>query len=125
MRSGPSFVVHPAWAHSSGCKSRRELVTAKPDSNEGERVGEEAWRSCGPMNKNRIEGAADQGERAKNRKALVTKGRLRRSCGRAVKECVPFTWGDLALRPKARRHDDAEGRVSDARASGSAWGRAR
>ena len=31
-------------------------------------------RSCGPMNKNRIEGDADQGERAMNREALVIKG---------------------------------------------------
>ncbi len=52
-------------------------------------------RSCGPMNKNRIEGAADQGERANDREALVTKGKRRRSGGRAVKECV-LTWGDLA-----------------------------
>jgi hypothetical protein len=59
-------------------------------------------RSCGPMNKNRIEGAAYQGERAKNREALVTKGRWRKSGGRAAKECV-LTWGDLALRLKGRR----------------------
>jgi hypothetical protein len=31
-------------------------------------------RSCGPMDKNWIEGAADQGERAMNREALVIKG---------------------------------------------------
>jgi len=48
-------------------------------------------RSCGPMNKNRIEGVADQGERANNREALVIKGKRRRSGGRAVKECV-LTW---------------------------------
>ena len=30
-------------------------------------------RSCEPMNKNRIEGAAKQGERAKDREALVIK----------------------------------------------------
>ena len=56
-------------------------------------------RSCGPMNKNRIEGDADQGERAMNREALVIKGKRRKSGGRAVKECV-LTWGDLALCPK-------------------------
>jgi hypothetical protein len=54
------------------------------------------------MNKNRIEGAADQGERAKNREALVIKGTWRKSGGRAVKECV-LTWGDLALCLKGRR----------------------
>lgn len=32
----------------------------------------EAWStSCEPMDKNRIEGVAEQGERAKNREALV------------------------------------------------------
>ena len=59
-------------------------------------------RSCGPMNKNRREGVAEQGERARDREALVTKVRWRRSGGRAVKECV-LTWGDLALCPKGRR----------------------
>ncbi|WP_255369035.1 hypothetical protein [Polaromonas sp. OV174] len=38
--------------------------------------GKEAWSvNREPMNKNRIEGVAKQGERAKNRKALVTKAR--------------------------------------------------
>ena len=59
-------------------------------------------RSCGPMNKNRIEGVADQGEPARDREALVTKGKRRRSGSRAVEECV-LTWGDLALRLKGRR----------------------
>ena len=59
-------------------------------------------RSCEPMNKNRIEGAAEQGERAKNRKALVIKARWRRSGGCAAKECV-LTRGDLASWVKARR----------------------
>ena len=63
---------------------------------EGDRVwGGSVERNCGPMNKNRIEGAADQGEGAMNREALVAKGKRRRSGGRAVKECV-LTWGDLA-----------------------------
>ena len=38
-------------------------------------------RSCGPMDKNRIEGDAEQGERARDREALVTKARWRRSGG--------------------------------------------
>jgi len=59
-------------------------------------------QSCGPMNKNRIESAADQGERACDREALVTKGKRRRSGGRAAKECV-LAWGDLALCPKGQR----------------------
>ena len=42
------------------------------------REGDRAWRgsverNCEPMNKNRIRGEADQGERATNREALVVK----------------------------------------------------
>ena len=59
-------------------------------------------RSCEPMNKNRIEGVAEQGERAKDREALVIEARRRRSGGCAAKECV-LTRGDLALRLKGRR----------------------
>jgi hypothetical protein len=47
------------------------------------------------MNKNRIEGAAEQGERAMNREALVIKAMRRRSGGCAAKECG-LTRGDLA-----------------------------
>ncbi|WP_198291883.1 hypothetical protein [Thauera sp. 28] len=47
------------------------------------------------MNKNRIEGAAEQGERAVNREALVIKAKWRKFGGCAAKECV-LTWGDLA-----------------------------
>ena len=47
-------------------------------------------RNCEPMNKNRIEGAAEQGERAKDRKALVIKAKWRRSGGCAAKECDPY-----------------------------------
>jgi hypothetical protein len=54
------------------------------------------------MYKNRIEGAAKQGERAMNREALVIKAKRRRSGGCAAKECV-LTWGDLALWLKGRR----------------------
>jgi hypothetical protein len=48
-------------------------------------------RNCEPMNKNRIEGAAEQGERAKSREALVVKAKRRSSGGCAGKECV-LTW---------------------------------
>jgi hypothetical protein len=65
--------------------------------------GEEAWSiSCEPMDKNRIEGAAEQGERAESREALVIKAKWRKSGGCAAKECV-LTWGDLALWLKGRR----------------------
>jgi len=39
--------------------------------------GEEAWSvNHEPMDKNQIEGVADQGERARLRKAFVTKGQV-------------------------------------------------
>ncbi len=59
-------------------------------------------RSCEPGTKNRIEGAAEQGERAKFREALVIKAEWRKSGGCAVKECV-LTRRDLAIRLKGRR----------------------
>ena len=59
-------------------------------------------RSCEPMDKNRIEGAAEQGEWARDREALVIKARRRKSGGCAAKECV-LTRGDLAMRLKGRR----------------------
>ena len=98
--------MRPAWAHSCGCKSRRKLVTAneaKRNCTRATKCGKEAWSvNREPMDKNRIEGAAQQGERACDRKALVTKAKWRRSGGCAVKECV-LTWGDLALFLKGRR----------------------
>ena len=64
---------------------------------------EEAWKvTHGPTYRNRIQGAADQGERAQNREALVAKGKRRKSGGRVGKECA-LTRGDLALRLKGRR----------------------
>ena len=59
-------------------------------------------RSCEPMNKNCIEGATKQGERADYREALVIKAKWRRCSGCAAKECV-LTRGDLALCLKGRR----------------------
>ena len=55
-----------------------------------------------PMDKNRIEGAAKQGERASIREALVTKAKRRRCDGCAMKVCV-LTWGDLASCLKGRQ----------------------
>jgi hypothetical protein len=37
-------------------------------------LGGSVERNCEPTNRNRIEGVADQGERTRNRKALVIKG---------------------------------------------------
>lgn len=78
------MVVRPAWALSCGCKSRRELATAnevKRNCGRGDGCQwqpERPWegsveRNREPMYKNRIEGVADQGERAINREALVAK----------------------------------------------------
>lgn len=47
-------------------------------------------RSCEPMDKNRIEGVAEQGEWARNHEALVIKAKWRRSGGCAAKECDPY-----------------------------------
>ena len=62
----PLFRVRPAWAHTCGCKSRRKLITTnevKRNCMRATECGEEAWNiNCEPMNKNRIEGAAEQGE---------------------------------------------------------------
>ena len=60
------FLVRPAWAHTCGCKSRCELVTVSKVKRNCVRVterGQEAWSvNREPMNKNRIEGVAKQGE---------------------------------------------------------------
>jgi len=104
--------VRPAWAHSCGCKSHRKLITTnevKRNCMRATECGKEAWSvNREPMNKNRIEGVAEQGERAKNREDLVIKARRRRSGGCAMKECV-LTWGDLASWLKGRRGDTERG----------------
>ena len=111
--------MRPAWAHSRRCKSSRELITVsevKRNCMRATECGKEAWSvNCEPMNKNRIEGAAKQGERAMNRKALVIKAKWRRCGGCAMKECV-LTWGDLALCLKGRRCE-LEREVSRGRSS--------
>jgi hypothetical protein len=71
-------MVRPAWAHSCGCKSRRKLTKtseAKRNCTRSTDCGKEAWSANHePMDNNHIEGGADQGERAINRKALLVKG---------------------------------------------------
>ena len=88
------LLVRPAWAHSCGCKSRRELVTTSEVKRNCVRAterGKEAWSvNREPMNKNRIEGVAKQGEWAENHEALVTKARRRRCGGCAMKECDSY-----------------------------------
>ena len=61
--------------------------------------GEEARsEDDGLMNKKRIPGAVEQGERANDREALMAKARRRRSDSRASKVDA-LTWGDLASCP--------------------------
>ena len=97
------FLVRPAWAHACGCKSRCELVTAskvKRNCTRATERGEEAWSvNREPMNKNRIEGAARQGEWASNRKALVTKAGWRK-CGGKCDEGVRSYLGRSRLVPE-------------------------
>ena len=53
--------------------------------------GKEAWSvNREPMNKNPIEGSADQGEGANNLEAFVTQGRRCRLGGCAMKVCDPY-----------------------------------
>ena len=119
IMAAPYADVRPAWAHSCGWKSRRKLITTNEVKRNCMRVtecGKEAWSViCEPMNKNRIEGAAEQGERAHDREALVIKAKWRKSSGCAEKECV-LTWGDLALCLKGRR-GDTEREVSSGHSS--------
>ena len=111
--------MRPARAHSCGCKSRRKLITANEVKRNCVRAterGEEAWSiNREPMDKNWIEGAAEQDERANDREALVIKAKWRRSGGCAMKECV-LTRGDLASCLKGRRRDTERG-VSSGRSS--------
>jgi hypothetical protein len=75
--------------------------------------GEEAWsEEVGPMNKNRMRGGVEWGERTNDREAPVAKTRRRRSGGRASKVDA-LTWGDLASclkgqREQSRREESAE-----------------
>ena len=75
--------------------------------------GKEAWsEGVGLMNKKRIRGADEQGERANDREALVANARRRRSDSRAS-TVDALTWGDLASclkgqRPQGRSEESAE-----------------
>ena len=82
----------------------RELVTAsevnRRASDREAGVKGSGERNCRPMNRNRIEGGAEQGERAGDREALVTKARRRRS-GRSCREGLMFLpWGRSRLAPE-------------------------
>ena len=78
--SSPFPLVRPARARSWRCKSSRELTTASEVKRNCVRVterGEEAWNEHrASRNTNRIGGGAGQGERAKDREALVVKAQV-------------------------------------------------
>ena len=95
----------------AGCSDRSEAQSVGP---RGRREGS-VERNRGSMDKKRIRGVEDRGERPSDRKAPATKGRRRRSDDRAVKGSV-LTSGDLALRPNGRR-GVAEREVSSGRSS--------
>ena len=90
------------------CKSSPELATAREAKRKGVRATnrlKEAWNSAivdrryEPTNRNRIQGAGAQGERAIDREALVAKAIWRKSGG-CVEKVDAFTRGDLASRLK-------------------------
>jgi len=70
--------VPPQADHSKRSEAKRNRTRAT------ERGGS-VERNCEPMGKNRIEGAAEQGEWAMNREALLIKAKWRQSDGCAVK----------------------------------------
>ena len=71
--------------------------------------GKEAWSvNREPMNKNRIEGVAEQGERAKNREALVIKAKWRRCGGCAMKECDPYLGRSRLMPERVTVHSRSE-----------------
>ena len=79
--------------------------------------GEEAWsEGVGLMNKKRIRGAVERGERTNDREASVAKAWRRRSDSRASKVDA-LTWGDLASclkgqREQSRSEESAEAVVA-------------
>jgi hypothetical protein len=118
-------LVRPAWAHTCGCKSRCELVTVSKVKRNCARVterGEEAWSvNRESMNKNRIEGAAEQGEWAKDHEVLVTKARWRRCGGCAMKVCDSYLGRSRLVPERATALPEREvsrGRTSQSRGRG-------
>jgi len=100
-----------------------KLVVASPSKPQGadreggaEGSGE---RNRGSTYRNRMRGAASQGERANDREALATKDWGRISGDRAGKS-VTLTWGALASCPKGRRPSRDERSEKSAEAVGTA-----
>lgn len=93
------------------------MSEAKRNCGRATNRGEEAWsEDDGPMNKKRMRGDVERGERANDREAPVANARRRRSDGRASKVDA-LTWGDLASclkeqRVKTRSEESAEAVVA-------------
>ena len=91
------FLGGPSRAYTCGCRSCCELVTVSKLKLNGVRVtgrGKAAWSvNREPLNKNRFEGFAKQGEQAHYCKGLVTQARWRPCSGCAMK--VAGTSGPL------------------------------
>lgn len=103
--------VQVLWGtRSQGPRGNRKAQAVRP------RLKEAGNGNRGSTNRNRVRGAASQGERANLREALATKGGRRKPGDRAVK-VTTLTWGDLASRLKGRR-SEAEREVSRGRSSG-------
>ena len=87
--------------------------------------GKEAWSiNHEPRNTNRIKGAADQGERARNREALVVKERRRKCGGCVMKECDPYL-GTPRLAPKRATVKAGAGVSAEVIVVGGSAGKAR
>jgi hypothetical protein len=89
---------------------RRDRREAQGRDREGTSEGS-VDRNREPTYRNRIRGAADQGELAENSEALAANETRRKSGGCAVK-ADSLTQGDLASRLKGRRLRKAEREVS-------------
>ena len=94
-------------------RGRRDRREAQGRPREGWSEGS-VERTREPTYRNRIRGAADQGELAIDSEALAAKETRRKSGGCAVK-ADSLTQGDLALCLKGRRHRMAEREVSRGR----------
>ena len=95
--------VRPAWALSSGCKSRREetiLIEVNRNCRRATDCGEEAGNeSVGRCTRTGCEAKPSRASRPKTAKLRWSKLRRRKSGDRARKDSV-LTWGDLASSPK-------------------------
>jgi len=70
--------------------SRKQAIASEAKRNCGRVTDGSAERSCGLTHRNRMRGAAERGEQAKNCEATMAKAKRRRSGGRAAKGGVCY-----------------------------------